>query len=253
MSEGCCRPLGEAESAFFSKEAVLRKYESFKTLLGKETSAEKPPYLEDFLREANISSGQKVLEIGINPGYLAVYLAEIVGDKGKVVLAELDGIITTEAKKNIQKHGVDNIVKVTEAGMGKLPFNSDSFDTVLSDRTTSLLKHKLTLIKEMSRVLKIGGRLAIADCILRKSFAKKQVRQFRRDFACVFQAATIEEYVEMFENSGLEAIKSIAFVEEECVRPHSKIKDVVQGHLGFVVICGKKLQVLTPDDKRAVQ
>jgi len=240
MSEGCCHPVGEAESAFFSKEAVLRKYESFKTLVEKEICAEKPPYLEDLLREADVSSGQKVLEIGINPGYLAVYLAGIVGDKGKVVLAELDGIVTADARKNRQRHCVDNIVKVTEARMENLPFNSDSFDTVLSDRTTSLLKHKLTLIKEMSRVLKIGGRLVIADCIRLKSFTKKQVRQFRRDFACVFQAATIEEYVNMFENSGL-AIKSIVFVEEECVHQHSKIIDVVQGHLGFIVICGKKL------------
>lgn len=242
MGEGCCRPLGEAESAFFSKEAVLRKYVPFKTLAEKQSSGEKPPYLEDFLREANISPGQKVLEIGINPGYLAVYLAEIVGSKGRVVLAELDGIIVDDARKNIEKLGVDSIVKVTEANIQKLPFNSDSFGVVLSDRTTSLLKQKLTLIKEMARVLKTGGRLVIADCVLRKPFTRNQVEQFRQNFACVFQAATLEDYANIFENSGLKAIKAIVFLEEECIRPHSRIKDITQGHIGFAVICGRKSQ-----------
>jgi len=227
MSDGCCRPLDEAESAFFSKEAVLKKYESFQKLVDKEISAEKPLYLEDLLRETSISAGQKVLEIGINPGYLAVHFAMALGGRGKVVLAELDGIITADAKKNIEKHGVDNIVKVTQAKMEKLPFDSDSFDIVLSDRTTSLLEDKLTLIKEMARVLKTGGRLIIADCILRKSFTKNQVEQFRQDFACLFQAATIEEYANMFGDSGVEAIKAIVFLDEECVRPHSKIRDIV--------------------------
>jgi len=240
MDEGCCRPLGEAESAFFSKEAVFKKYESFKTLREKEMSAEKPPYLEDFLREANISSGQKVLEVGINPGYLAIHFAKIVGDKGKVVLAELDGIITADAMKNIEKHGVGDIVEVIEAKREEFPFNSNSFDVVLSDRTTSLLKHKSVLIKEMARVVKTGGKLIIADCISRKPFSKTQLEQFRKDFACIFQAATLEEYVDTLENSRLKDIKIIAFMNEECVRPHPKIKHKVRGQLGFAVICGRK-------------
>ena len=240
MDESCCRPLEEAESAFFSREAVLKKYECFKTLIEKVTSAEKPLYLEDFLREASISPGQKVLEVGINPGYLAVYLAEIVGDKGKVVLVQLDRIITADAKENIAKHRLENIVEVTEARMEKIPFISNYFDTVLSDRTTSLIKDKSTLIKEMARVTKIGGKIVIADCILRKPFMKNQVEQFRRDFACVFQAASIEKYVDIFENSELKNIRIVGFMDEKCVKPHARIARIVQGRLGFAVISGVK-------------
>jgi len=242
MDEGCCRPLGEAESAFFSREAVLKKYELFRVLIEKELSAGKPPYLEDFLREASVSSGQKVLEIGINPGYLAVYLAEIVGDKGKVVLAQLDSIMTADAKENTAEHNVNNIVEVREVGIEALPFTSNYFDIVLSDRTISLIKYKSTLIEEMVRVLKTGGKLVIADCALRKPFTKTRVKQFRQDFACIFQAVTIENYVDMIESTGLKGIKTILFMDEECVRPHSKIKGMVQGHLGFAIICGKKVQ-----------
>jgi len=240
MDKGCCRPLGEAESAFFSKEAVLKKYVPFKTLIEKEISAEKPSYLEDFLREANISSGQRVLEIGINPGYLAVHFAKIVGDSGKVVLAELDKIIIRDAEKNIKKHKVSNLVELSEVKIERLPFRANYFDTVLSDRTTSLIKNKSSLIKEMVRVLKTEGKLVIADCVLRKSFTKTQVEQFRQDFACIFQAVTIENYVDIFENTGLKEIKTVLFMDEECVRPHSKIKDMVQGHLNFAIICGRK-------------
>lgn len=156
------------------------------------------------------------------------------------MLAELDGIIVDDARKNIEKLGVDNILKVTEANIQKLPFNSDSFDVILSDRTTSLLKQKLTLIKEMTRVLKTGGRLVIADCMIRKPFTRNQVEQFQQNFACVFQAATLEDYMNIFENSGLKAIKAIVFLDEECVRPHSRIKDLAQRHIGFAVICGRK-------------
>jgi ubiquinone/menaquinone biosynthesis C-methylase UbiE len=240
MDKGCCRPLGEAESAFFSKEAVLKKYAPFKTLIEKEISAEKPPYLEDFLREANVSSGQKVLEIGINPGYLAIYFAKIVGDSGEVALAELDRIIMPDAEKNIRKHKVSSLVEVTEAKIGRLPFRTNYFDIVLSDRTTSLIKRKSTLIREMVRVLKTEGKLVIADCVLRKPFTKTQVEQFRQDFACIFQAVAIESYADIFESMGLTEIKTILFMDEECVRPHSKIKGMVQGHLGFAITYGKK-------------
>lgn len=240
MVEGCCRPLEEAESAFFNKEAVLKKYESFKTLLEKNIPSEKPRYLDDFLREANISAEQKVLEIGINPGYLAVYLAKIVGDNGKVVLAELDKIIIPDAEENIKNHKVGNLVKLVEAKIKKLPFRTNYFDVVLSDRTTSLIKDKSNLIKEMARVLKSEGRLVIADCVLRKPFTKSQVERFRQDFACIFQAVAIEDYIEMFEKSRLREIKTIFFPDEECVRPHSKIKRIAQGHIGFAIIVGKK-------------
>jgi len=241
MDEGCCHPLGETDSVFFSKESLLKKYESFRELAEMKTSAEKPPYLKDFLREANVLKGQKVLEIGINPGYLAVYLAEIVGDKGRVILAELDKTITADAKKNIEKHKVDNMVEVTEAKIERLPFDTNCFDIVLSDRTVSLIKHKSILMKETARVLKADGKLVIADCVLRKPFTKNEVEQFRQDFACVFQAVTIEKYVDMFENSGLKDVKIIGFMNEECVRPSPRIKDTVRGHLGFAVISGKKL------------
>jgi len=240
MNEGCCRPLGEAESPFFSKEAVLKKYESFKALIEKRTTLSKPTYLEDFLREANILKGQKVLEVGINPGYLAVYIAEIVGDEGKVALAQLDRIITADAKKTIEKYKVENVVQVVDAKIRKLPFSSSSFDRVLSDRTTSLLNRKSVLIKEMARVANSRGKIVIADCISRKPFRKDQVEKFSKDFACIFQAASIEEYVDIFENSGLKAVKVIEFMDEECVRPHAKIKDKVKGHICFAVIGGEK-------------
>jgi len=102
------------------------------------------------------------------------------------------------------------------------------------------MKDKSTLIKEMVRVLKTDGKLVIADCVLRKPFTKTQIEQFRQDFACIFQAETIENYVDMFENTGLKEIKTILFMNEECVRPHSKIKGMTQGHLGFAIIRGKK-------------
>jgi ubiquinone/menaquinone biosynthesis C-methylase UbiE len=244
--KGCCRPLGEAESAFFSKEAVLRKYESFKTLIEKETSAEKPLYLEDFLREANVSRGQKVLEIGVNPGYLAIYLSKIVGNEGKVVLAELDGIITADAERNIKEHKAQSILEVTEAKIEKLPFPSNFFDVVVSDRTTSLLKHKSALISEMARVLVTGGRIVVADCVLRKAFSKTQVERSRQSFACLFQAAGVEEYVTMLKKSGFQQAKIIMFIDEECTRPHFKMKEEVHGHIGFAIICGKKGDMRTP-------
>lgn len=240
MDEGCCRPLGEAESAFFNKEAVLKKYEPFRNLLEKERSLGKPRYLDDFLREASISAGQRVLEIGINPGYLAIYLAEVVGANGKVVLAELDEIIVPDAEKNIRSYGVSDLVEIAKARVEKLPFRTNYFDTVLSDRTTSLIKGKSKLIQEMTRVLKAEGKLVIADCILRRPFTKGQVEQYRRNFACIFQAETIENYVNMFENAGLGKIKASLFIGDECVSPHSKIKRAVKGHIDFAIICGKK-------------
>jgi hypothetical protein len=47
---------------FFSKEDVLNKYKSFSVLIEGRSSTQKPEYLDDFVKQANILRGQRVLE-----------------------------------------------------------------------------------------------------------------------------------------------------------------------------------------------
>ena len=110
-----------------------------------------------------LSTGQRVLDVGCGTGTLALAMAERVGPSGRVagVDAAPEMIATAKAKAARSKIGVHFEVAAAQA----LPFADDTFDAV----TTSLMIHhlpdvdRLPAARELLRVLRPGGHLLIAE------------------------------------------------------------------------------------------
>ncbi|MPZ34699.1 MAG: methyltransferase domain-containing protein [Rhodospirillales bacterium] len=105
---------------------------------------------------AAIESGQRVLDVGCGTGVLARAAAERVGPKGLVVGLDPNEQMLAVARR--KSTGITWQVGRAEA----VPFDDASFDAVVSQFALMFFESKPTAIAEMLRVLRPGGRLAIA-------------------------------------------------------------------------------------------
>ncbi len=112
---------------------------------------------------ARLRPGEAVLDVGCGTGTLALALREQVGPAGRVVGIDAGVQQIARARSQARKRGIDVDFRV--AAIERLPFEDGSFDAVLS---TIMLHHlpddlKKRGLAEVARVLRAGGRVAIAD------------------------------------------------------------------------------------------
>lgn len=105
---------------------------------------------------AGIQPGQRVLDVACGTGVLARTVADRVGPNGAVVGLDLnEGMLAVARQK---APGIRWQQGVAEA----LPFEDDTFDAVVSQFGLMFFEDRATALREMLRVLRPGGRLAVA-------------------------------------------------------------------------------------------
>lgn len=105
---------------------------------------------------ARIKPGQHVLDVACGTGILARAAAERVGPDGAVVGVDInEGMLAVAKEKAAQ-------IEWRNGPAEALPFENDSFDAVVSQFALMFFEDKVAAIKEMARVLRPGGHLAVA-------------------------------------------------------------------------------------------
>ncbi|MFI6443641.1 class I SAM-dependent methyltransferase [Kitasatospora sp. NPDC050543] len=120
--------------------------------------------VQELLRDAGAAPGQQVLDVGAGTGYAAVPAARAVGPQGSVHCvdgsAELLDVLTARAAKE----GVADRLSHTVGPVVPLPVADSSVDLVLSTYVLhELAQDAGAAIAEMHRVLRPGGKVALAD------------------------------------------------------------------------------------------
>jgi ubiquinone/menaquinone biosynthesis C-methylase UbiE len=106
--------------------------------------------------EAEIQQGQKVLDVACGTGVLAREVLKRVGSEGSVFGLDInEGMLAVAREKNPS-------IEWRKGAAESIPFEDESFDTVISQFGLMFFVDKTSAIKEMFRVLKSGGRIAIA-------------------------------------------------------------------------------------------
>ncbi|RJG09128.1 methyltransferase domain-containing protein [Pseudomonas cavernicola] len=108
--------------------------------------------------EAGIEPGERVLDVACGTGVLACAAAEIVGPGGAVVGLDPNEEMLAVARRKSAR--VEWQVGRAEA----LPFPDESFDAVVSQFGFMFFEDRRAALREMLRVLRPGGRLAVAVC-----------------------------------------------------------------------------------------
>jgi arsenite methyltransferase len=112
-----------------------------------------------------IHEGETVLDIGCGGGVDTFIAAMMVGPTGKTVGIDTVPEMLKRAAKNLRETTAANVT-FRGASAEALPFPNKSFDVIISNGVFNLIPDKGKALREAFRVLKINGRLMIADQVL---------------------------------------------------------------------------------------
>lgn len=134
---------------------------------------------EKSLKFLDIQEEEKVLEIGFGTGYCLVKMARSVGGKGKVYGIDVTPEMIELARKRVRKEGFAGRVRLSEGDARNLPYQDGLFDAVYMAEVLELFDTPDIpgVLKEIRRVLKPDGRLAVAS-MSKQAHAGSKVLRF---------------------------------------------------------------------------
>ena len=110
---------------------------------------------------SGVKAGDKVLDIAGGSGDLSKLFAKKVGSSGEVTLTDINASMLAVGRDRMIDAGLS--VPATQCNAEKLPFADNTFDCVIVAFGLRNMTHKDIALKEMQRVLKVGGRLLVLE------------------------------------------------------------------------------------------
>ena len=115
------------------------------------------------LRALALQPGERVLDIGSGPGFLAAEMADVVGPNGKVVGLDNSPSMLALAQARCARDGFADRVEFHGGDARRLPFPDDAFDVAVAAQTYGYVSDVSTAVAELYRVVRPGGRALVLD------------------------------------------------------------------------------------------
>lgn len=107
--------------------------------------------------------GMKVLDLAGGTGDLTAKFSHLVGDKGEVVLADINDSMLKVGRTKLRDNGIVNNVSYVQANAEALPFPDNHFDIITIAFGLRNVTDKDAALRSMNRVLKPGGKLLVLE------------------------------------------------------------------------------------------
>jgi arsenite methyltransferase len=150
---------------------------------------------------AALAPGEQVLDLGSGSGTDVFCAAVQVGETGRVVGVDFTDEQISKAKLLADRDGFTQ-AEFVEASIDALPFEDASFDAVISNGVINLSPVKHRVLAEAARVLRPGGRLAIADIVSGRPLKERTRRNVELWAACIAGAIPRNSYLSTLEGAG---------------------------------------------------
>lgn len=161
---------------------------------------------------ANIQQGETVLDLGSGGGIDVFISAKYAGETGKVYGLDMTDEMLALANANKEKSGFKN-VEFIKGYIEDIPLDDGAVDVVTSNCVINLSDDKGAVLKEAYRVLKMGGRIAIADVVELKSVRQDLRKNAQLWVGCISGALSIDTYQQILADAGFKDIE-ITVVDE---------------------------------------
>jgi ubiquinone/menaquinone biosynthesis C-methylase UbiE len=119
------------------------------------------PATERFLRDAGISSGMRVLDIGCGMGDVTMLVAQLIGPSGNVISIDLDKASINAARGRASSFGLDNVT-FHRADL-KTYSDPEPFDAIVGRLVLEFVPNTSGIIKHLHRMLRPGGVMALQE------------------------------------------------------------------------------------------
>jgi len=151
---------------------------------------------------AALQPGETVLDLGSGSGMDSFLAARAVGPDGRVIGVDMTEAQLRKAERLRDEYGVANVT--FEAGLAEaLPVEDGSVDAVISNGVINLAPDKAAVFREVARVLRPGGRMAVADIVTEQQLTDDIVCDAALWAACIGGAAQEHAYTRMIEDAGM--------------------------------------------------
>jgi SAM-dependent methyltransferase len=174
---------------------------------------------------AALREGERVVDLGSGSGMDAFYAALLVGPGGRVTGIDMTDAQLEKANRLRDEHGFAH-VRFVEGRIEDPPLEDESADCVVSNGVINLSPQKGRVFERAARILRPGGRLALADIVSGRPLVGRTRRNVDLWAACIAGAIPQEEYVAAIEGAGLR-------VEQVRENPYQFVSDHA------VEACGK--------------
>jgi len=155
-----------------------------------------------FFDLADLTEGERVIDLGSGSGLDAFAAAQLVGSSGRVLGVDFTIEQLAKARRIATAGGFDQ-VEFVEGRIESLPVEGESFDCVISNGVINLSPDKERVFAEAARVLRSGGRLAIADIVTELQLTEAIVSNADLWASCIGGAAQQDAYRHAIEAAGM--------------------------------------------------
>jgi len=154
---------------------------------------------------ADLQPGEVVLDLGSGGGIDVLLSARRVGPSGKAYGLDMTPEMLELARKNQAEAGLAN-VEFLQGTIEDIPLPDETVDVVISNCVVNLSPDKEAVLGEAFRVLKPGGRLAIADIVLRRALSGSTSELIGLWTGCVAGALVVADYESKLRAAGFEDV-----------------------------------------------
>ena len=154
---------------------------------------------------AELCEGETVLDLGSGGGIDVLLSARRVGATGRAYGLDMTDEMLALAQENQRKSGLANAVFL-RGSIEEIPLPAASVDVVISNCVINLSTDKAKTLREAFRVLRPGGRLAVADIVTTRPMPPAVRKEAALWAGCVAGALTIEEYGALLTSAGFTGV-----------------------------------------------
>lgn len=157
---------------------------------------------------ANLRPGEAIVDLGSGGGLDVFLAAKKVGPTGKAIGIDMTPAMIERARANAQAGGYIN-VEFYQSTIDKIPLPDASVDCVISNCVLNLAPDKPAVFREIFRVLKPGGRLAVSDIALKAELPEALANSLAAYVGCIAGAIKVEEYRDELLKAGFKHVEIV--------------------------------------------
>jgi arsenite methyltransferase len=174
---------------------------------------------------ADLHEGETVLDLGSGGGIDVILSAKRVGPTGTAYGVDMTDEMLALAQQNAREAGATN-VHFLKGVIEQIPLPADTVDVVISNCVINLSTDKATVLTEIARVLKPGGRIGISDVVAEDHLSPDERAARGSYVGCIAGALSKGEYEAGLEGAGFEQI-SVEFTHQVADGMHGAIVKAV--------------------------